>query len=111
MPLTQGKHIIKEIEGVRCSLVEENLSKSRAEFLKKLLVHNGFDVKLAQTNEEENTFVMGVTDLLFNPVIYVYELRLKTLDDKVVTPAYWLQLSNEGIRKGEDDYYWNLKKK
>ena len=88
MPLTQGKHIIKEIEGVRCSLVEENLSKSRAEFLKELLDHNGFDVKVEQSDEEGNSFVMGVTDILFNPVIYVYELRLKTPDDKIVTPAY-----------------------
>ncbi len=111
MPLTQGKHIIKEIEGVRCSLVEENLSKSRAGFLKKLLDHNGFDVKVEPTGEEGNTFVMGVTDLLFNPVIYVYELRLKTLDGKIVTPAYWLQLSTKGIKVGEDDYYWELKKK
>ncbi len=110
MPLSQGKHIIKEIEGVRCSLVEENLSKSRAGFLKKLLAHNGFDVKVEQSDEEGKSFTMGVTDILFNPVIYVYELRLKTPDDKIVTPAYWMQLSPDGIKKGEDDYYWKLKK-
>jgi len=110
MPLTQGKHNIIEIEGSRCSLVEENLSKGRAEFLKKLLEHNGFDVKVEQRDEEGKSFIMGVTDILFNPVIYVYELRLKTLDGKVVTPAYWLQLTSDGIEKGADDYYWELKK-
>ncbi len=33
---------------------------------------------------------------------------LKTFDDKIVTPAYWLQLTPDGISKGEDDYYWKL---
>ncbi len=109
MPLNKGKHIIKEIEGVRCSLVEENLSESRAEFLKKLLTHNGFEVKMEQSDDEGKSFVMGVTDILFHPVIYVYELRLRTPDNKVVTPAYWLQLTDAGIEKGADDYYWTLK--
>ncbi len=108
MPLNQGKHIVKEIDGVRCSLVEENISKSRVGFLKKLLIHNGFDVKIEQSDEEGKFFVMGVTDILFNPVIYVYELRLKTPDGKIVTPAYWLQLSSDGIKKGDSDYYWEL---
>ncbi len=110
MPLDQGKHIVKEIDGVRCSLVEENVSKSRVGFLKKLLAHNGFDVKVAQSDEEGKSFVVGVTDLLFHPVIYVYALRLKTLNNDVVTPAYWLQLSSVGISRGADDYYWELKK-
>ncbi|NOY35986.1 MAG: hypothetical protein GXO83_00245 [Chlorobi bacterium] len=109
MPLNQGKHIIKEIEGMRCSLVEENVLPGRVDFLKKLLEHNGFNVKVAPNDDEKTSFVVGVTDLLFHPVIYVYELRLKTPDNKIVTPAYWLQLTREGIDKGEDDYYWNLK--
>jgi len=104
MPLNQGKHIIKEIEGVRCSLVEENVSESRTAFLKKLLVLNGFDVK-TELNEEAE-FTIGVTDMLFNPVIYVYELRLKTAENKIVTPAFWLQITSEGIAKDEEDYYW-----
>ncbi len=50
--------------------------------------------------------LVGVTDMIFNPVIYVYELRLKTPDDKIVTPAYWLQLASEGIEKGISPLSW-----
>ncbi len=109
MPLNQGKHIIKEIDGVRCSLVEENIPKDRADFLRELLTHNGFDVKVEQNNGEDSLFTIGVTDKLFNPVVYVYELCLKTPGGKIVTPAYWLQLAPEGINKGEEDFYWGLK--
>jgi len=111
MSFSNGKHIVKEVDGVRCSLVEENISKERAEFLRKLLEHNGFEVKTEQSGEEGNLFTVGVTDMLFNPVVYVYELRLRTLDDKIVTPGYWLQLTPDGIEKGQPDYYWQLKKK
>lgn len=106
MLLNKGAHIVKEIEGVRCSVVEENISEKRADFLSKLLVHNGFDVKTLRNPEDENLFTIGVTDLLFNPVIYVYELRLKTPGSKLVTPAYWLQQTTNGIDKGEQDLYW-----
>ena len=37
MALNKGKHIVEEIDGVRCSLVEKGVSPTRAEFLKKLL--------------------------------------------------------------------------
>ncbi len=109
MPLNKGDHIEKEIAGVRCRMVEENISKKRVGFLEKLLVHNGFEVKVEQDQENGDLFTVGVTDFLFNPVIYVYELRLKTLKSKIVTPAYWLQKSTDGIEKGEVDYYWDLK--
>lgn len=111
MSLNKGKHTEKELDGVMCSVVEENISKERADFLKGVLQHNHFEVKVVENETEEGpkTFTLGVTDLLFNPVIYVYELRLKTPDGKVVTPAYWLQKSNEGIEKGGEDFYWDLK--
>ncbi len=124
MPLNSGAHKEKIIDGISCRMVEEGLSSGRMEFLKKLLEHNGFEVKveknvLDKTEKDDNEnktqpeelFTLWVTDLLFNPVIYVYELRLKTLSDKLVTPAYWLQLAPEGIEKGEPDYYWELAKK
>lgn len=109
MALNNGSHKIIEIDGVRCSVVEENVSKARVDFLTKLLTHNGFEVKSMLANEEEKLYTVGVTDMLFNPVIYVYELCLKTPDDKIVTPAYWLQEAKEGIKKGEQDIYWNMK--
>jgi len=109
MPLNKGNHIEKEIAGAQCRLVEENVSKERAGFLEKLLIHNGYEVKVEQNPEDKDLFTVGVTDLLFNPVICVYELRLKTPDSKIVTPAYWLQQSPDGIEKGEEDYYWDFK--
>lgn len=105
MALNKAAHTIVEIDGVRCSVVEEKVSKKRAEFLTKVLAHNGFDVKIA-VNGEADEITVGVTDVVFNPVIYVYELRLKTPDGKIVTPAYWLEETKDGIKKGEQDIYW-----
>jgi len=115
MPFT-GAHKEKEIDGVQCRLVEENISRGRMDFLKKLLEHNGSEVKVEKNEKpkasggERESYNLWVTDVLFNPVIYVYELRLKTLGDKIVTPAYWMQKEPEGIEKGEPDFYWELEK-
>jgi len=126
MPLNSGAHKEKEIDGVLCRLVEENVSRERMEFLQKLLEYNGFEVKVEksatipagqkeggdapQDTSAIETYHLWVTDVIFNPVIYVYELRLKTPGNKIVTPAYWLQLVPEGNEKGEPDLYWEIKK-
>lgn len=107
MLLNKATHTILEIDGVRCSVVEENASKMRVDFLTKLLTHNGFQVKTVLTNEEEGLSTVGVTDVMFNATLYVYELRLKTPDGKIVTPAYWLEKTKTGIdKKREQDLYW-----
>ena len=107
MALNKGTHKIVEIDGIRCSVVEENISKKRVDFLAKLLEYNGFEVKSMLSNEEEKLYTVGVTDMLFNPVIYVYELRLKTLENgSLVTPAYWEQETDKGMKQGEQDIYW-----
>jgi len=105
MALNKGKHIVEEIDGVRCSLVEKGISPERSEFLKKLLELNGFTVKVVAEGET-GTFKVGVTDILFNPVVDVYKRRLKTTSGKKVTPAYWLQES-ENETAGEVNY-WNF---
>ena len=46
----------------------------------------------------------GVTDMVFNPVIAVYEMVLKTPDGKRVSPAYWDQKTSDCI-----DEYWEFK--
>ncbi len=107
MSLNKFSHNIIEVDGVRCSVVEDKVTKPRMEFLKKLLEHNGFEVKVVQ-NEADNTFTVAVTDILFNTILYIYERRLKTPDNKIVTPAYWLQKSKKGAEKGEPDFYWEL---
>lgn len=40
---------VEEINGVRCAIVEKNVSPERVEFLKKLLEHNKYTVITAST--------------------------------------------------------------
>lgn len=47
--LSKEGHIVEEINGTRCSVVEKNVSPERVEFLKKLLELNGYTVLVAQT--------------------------------------------------------------
>jgi hypothetical protein len=106
MALNKGKHIVEEIDGVRCSLVEKGVSPDRTDFLKKLLELNKYTVKVVAEADSE-TFKIGVTDMLFNPVVDVYKRDLKTTSGKRVTPAYWLQ---ESAKEGEAEVnYWNFK--
>jgi len=96
MSLNKGKHIVQEMDGVLCTVVESGLSSDRLAFLKQLLEFNHFEVKVAETINEENktkTYTLGVTDLVFNPVISVYEKSLMRPDGKKVSPTYWNQES------------------
>ncbi len=108
MTLTKGKHIVKEIDGTRCTVVDTGITKERLQFLTNLLEHNGFEIKeeKEEGKEEENqepTYIIGVTDLTFNPIIAVYQRKLLTIDGRKVTPAYWDQRSEE-----TDPNYWDL---
>ena len=104
MALNKGKHLVEEIDGVRCTVVEKGITHERAQFLKTLLELNGLEVKPA-VEADPATMKLGVTDILFNPVIDVYERRLKSPSGKKVTPAYWLQKS-ENESEAEVNY-WN----
>ncbi len=46
--LNKESHIVEELNGVRCSIVEKNATPARAEFLKKILEANGLTVLIAQ---------------------------------------------------------------
>jgi len=105
MPLNKGKHIVEEIDGVRCSVVETGATAERVEFLKKLLELNGYTVKTAP-DKEEGLLKIGVTDLLFNPLVDVYKRRIKSFTGKKVTPAYWLQESDKETEAEVN--YWNF---
>lgn len=94
MALNKGKHLVEEIDGVRCTVVEKGITPERAQFLEKLLALNGYKVKTA-ADTNPDTIKLGVTDILFNAVIDVYERRLKSPSGKKVTPAYWLQESEK----------------
>ena len=94
MQLNKGKHIVQEIDGVLCTVVESGLTTARLDFLKQLLEFNHFEVKVAEMINEESqtkTYTLGVTDLVFNPVISVYEKSLRRPDGKKVSPTYWNQ--------------------
>ena len=93
MSLNQIKPTIDEINGKRCVVVEKSIGKERADFLTKLLIHNGYDVETSV--DDASLITLGVTDLLFNPVLDVYKRRLKSFTDHKVTPAYWLQTSDK----------------
>ena len=95
MALNKGKHTVTEIEGVRCTVVETGLADDRARFLKELLETNRFEVKVEKEKAKDGTAlatsVMGVTDIMFNPVIAVYGHKLKRKEGIEVTPAFWNQ--------------------
>lgn len=95
MGINSIKHIIGEIDGVRCTIVESGITMERAAFLTELLSLNSLEVKemvIRPENEgEEAKYTIGVTDLLFNPVFAIYERRLKTMAGGLVTPGYWKQ--------------------
>ena len=106
MALNQGKHIIEALDGVRCTLVESGISAERADFLKNLLEFNGYQVRVVQ-NGEEGTFKLGVTDVVFHSVIEVYKRKLKTPNGRIVTPAYWLQMTDQQTEREVE--YWKVR--
>jgi len=95
MALTNGKHIIAEIDGIRCTIVDDKANQQRVAFLTDLLSFNKQVVKvmenLKKTEDEPTSFTVGVTDVTFNPVIAVYEKTLYSRQGRVVTPQYWNQ--------------------
>ena len=90
-----GKHTFGSIEETRVTFVEKKIDENRKDFLKKLLEHNGFEVIIQEekrkTEEEPQLYTVAVTDMVFNPTIWVFERRLKTFDGKKVTQDYWFQ--------------------
>src|SRR6185503_8624641 len=108
-------HLFEELDGVKCGIVEKEVSAERVAFLKKLLEYNGFTVvavpsppsKAAPTAvvkaedgtvlsptpppSAPETFTVGVTDYTFNPINAIFGRLLHTPDGHVVTLAYWEQ--------------------
>jgi hypothetical protein len=109
MALNNAKHIIGEIDGVKCTIVESGISSERAAFLKQLLEFNNLEVKELkvdpQTPGSEATYTIGVTSLIFNPVFAVYELALDKPEGGKVSPGYWNQECIDC-----DPWYWRKRK-
>jgi hypothetical protein len=122
MAITKTDHIIEEIDGVRCSVVEKNVSPERLAFIRPILEFNGLEVKITQSpppktppappategapappspSPAPETFTVGVTDKLFNIMLAIYARRIKTPDGSIISPHYWNQ---DGEITGK--WYW-----
>jgi hypothetical protein len=109
MAINNAKHIVSEIDGVRCTIIETGATLERAAFLRELLEFNNLEVKElkepSETPESEDKYTIGVTNLLFNPVFAIYERLMKTPEGVAVTPGYWKQECLEC-----DTRYWVRRK-
>jgi hypothetical protein len=135
--LNKEAHVVEELNGVKCSVIEKNVSADRAEFLKNLLEFNGHEVVVAEAPPPKappkpapkpapegsttpapeaeppkpepppgpKLYNVGVTNILFHPMLAVYQRALKTPEGKIVSIAYWNQEPDPGT------WYWNLRKK
>lgn len=94
-----GSHQFGDIDGQRVTFVEKGTAQERVDFLTKLLKHNNFEVIVSEdkrkSEEEPQLYTVAVTDMVFNPTVWVYQRRLKTLDGRKVTPAYWNQVDED----------------
>ena len=118
-------HEFEELDGVKCAIVERNVSKERVGFLKDLLEYNGYSVvtipspppKAAPAPAPDapplaaepapppppETFTIGVTNVMFNPINAIFGRLLKTRDGHTVTLAYWNQ--EETVAHDEVPYF------
>jgi hypothetical protein len=111
-------HEFEELDGVKCGIVEKNVTPERLAFLKELLELNGYTViavpspapKAAPAPKPAEgeaatpappppaapeTFTVGVTDYTFNSINAVFGRQLKTKNGHIVTQAYWNQKESE----------------
>jgi hypothetical protein len=118
-------HEFEELNGVKCAIVEKNVSKERAEFLKQLLAFNRYTVVVVPSPppkaapapkpaegesapvvtvpQAPETFTVGVTNVAFNPTNAVFGRLLRTKDGHIVTLAYWEQ--HDPVSHDEIPYY------
>jgi len=119
-------HEFEELNGIKCGIVEKNVSPQRLAFLKELLELNGFTVVAVPSpapkaptppppkeGEEPapvpppspapETYTIGVTDYTFNPINAIFGRLLKAPGGNVVTLAYWQQ--KEATSNDEIPYF------
>jgi hypothetical protein len=124
-------HEFEELNGIKCGIVERNVSPERVAFLKDLLEFNSYTVITMPTPPPKvaapptpppqsepqpqsdpqpqpetpppSTFTLGVTDYTFNSINAIFGRLLKTKDGHVVTLAYWEQ--KEATSNDEVPYF------
>ena len=99
MASLDGKHSFGSIGETRVTFVEKGVDEDRRDFLKQLLEHNDLEVILEEekkkAEEDPQLYTVAVTDMVFNPTIWIFERKLKTPDGHRVTQDYWFQRTNE----------------
>lgn len=119
-------HEFDDLDGVKCAIVEKNVSPDRVVFLKKLLEYNKYAVVVVPSPPPKaaapvasvegtaeivlppppaETFTVGVTDVTFNSTNAIMGRLLRTPAGHVVTQAYWWQKEKES--HDEIPYYEN----
>jgi hypothetical protein len=100
-------HLFEDLDGLKCAIVEKNVSAKRVTFLKSLLVYNGYTVVVVASPPPKavvdaatpqllpETFTVGVTDTTFNPTNAIFGRLLRTPDGHIVTLAYWRETERE----------------
>ena len=126
-------HEFEELNGIKCAIVEKNVSPERVQFLKNLLEFNRYEVVVVpspapkvtpapkpavlaesdaqataqpeapQSPPAPETFTVGVTDITFNPINAIFGRLLHTQDKHIVTLAYWQQ--KESVANDEIPYF------
>ena len=118
-------HEFEELNGVKCAIVEKNVSPARVEFLKDLLEWNRYTVVVVPAAPPKAApapppaaegaeaapapppppalFTVGVSNVTFNPINAVFGRLLKTREGHVVTLAYWQQ--KEAVSNDEVPYF------
>ncbi|MBV9986184.1 MAG: hypothetical protein JO301_00780 [Chitinophagaceae bacterium] len=121
-------HEFEELNGVKCAIVEKNVSKERADFLETMLRFNKYEVIVVPVvaapkpapaaavpgaepapepapvmPEPPALFTVGVTDVTFNPTNAIFGRLLKTQGGRVITLAYWRQ--QEPVSHDEIPYF------
>ena len=75
MAINNAKHIVGEIDGIRCTIIQTGATLDRVAFLSDLLGYNNLEVKemleVSDTPGQEPKYTIGVTDLVFNPVFAI----------------------------------------
>jgi len=134
MPINKN-HEFEELDGVKCGIVERNVTPARLSFLKALLELNGFTVVAIPTPPPKvapapppkpvaegevapspppppppsppmpETYTVGVTDYTFNPINAIFGRLLRTKDGHIVSLAYWQQ--KESVSNDEVPYFGN----
>ena len=94
-----GNHLFGSIGETRVTFVEKGVDENRRDFLKNLLEVNGFEVVIEEdkikAEGDQQLYTVAVTDMTFNPTIWVFERKLKTADGRKVTHDYWNQKTEE----------------